>query len=275
MGTAFAPGQEVFLDDGRVCVYVASTDGEHVVRPIYTYEDEEPRLGKPMSVRDVFPTEPIAKYSDKIVALRTEEAALREKVRAARAESEAFAKEERDRRNRIAAHGHLKTLDDFLAGRITHAVCERNQSVTIQPFAALKEGREFNRYDRAIITLKESNRRDGSMAWGMEGVYAINDWCVSKEEAIAVAAERLAAQCEQARNPSRGTFVNPETVADNYQRLGLECPADILALATKRRIEAAEIAAGKAHAAAQLADKQLAIAKAAAAHPNHSEGAGE
>lgn len=255
---AFQSDQEVFLESGQVCIYVAYSDGEHIVRPIFERDDSEPHIGKPLTVREVFASEPIAKYSENIAKAHAELNALQEKIAAARAEANTFAKDERERKDRLAAHNLLGPLDDFLAGRITHAVVERYGMLRVKTVAAAKEDREFGRYDRALISLRETSARDGRLTWQMESAHGANNWCTSAEAAAAVAQAILEQRCKDLRNPSyHGPSLNPELVETSYRNIGATCPADIAEMARQQRESTAE---------RSLTQARTALAQAEAAH---------
>lgn len=186
MAAQHTSGDQVFLDSGQIVEFVAAVPEGVIVRPIFGDEDEEPHYGKPITVSAVYAEAPVPKFSAEVVALHEQAAALRADLAAMRAERVLFEREEQARRERIALHGHLKTLDDFLAGKITHVVTAQYDNVRVRTIDAAMADREFQS-SQPLVCL-EGKLSCGRATWTINNRgYETFCACTSDAEAVAVA----------------------------------------------------------------------------------------
>ena len=77
----FVTGDEVYLDDGRIAIFVCKDRDGLIVRPILDEGDDEnePSYGRPLVVRQVYQEPPQERYSAEVARLREQQAALVEK----------------------------------------------------------------------------------------------------------------------------------------------------------------------------------------------------
>lgn len=219
--TTFKNGDTVYLIDGQEAEYVAASDGDHIVRAIYDYEDREPHYDKPHTVREVFATPPTARYDERIGKLQADVEALEARAKAARVASQAFEREESARRERIRLHGQLELIDNLLSGKITHVVERSYGSVKVTSIADAVKG-EYTYSDLVGLNLKAS--RDGkSVRWtiGDTGRWAIP--CTSLEAAREVATKAI----EQEFEGHRKSGGYSEDLLRLYANLGNTPPADL------------------------------------------------
>jgi len=124
-------GDTVYNQHGQVAVLVASTCGEHLVRPVFEDEDGE-HEGDVETWRTVFRTPPAPKLDAETAEAEKRLAELNAKVSALRQEQNALMSNEKARMDRIKQHDGLELLDRYLAGEITHYVAVHDYYPTVQ-----------------------------------------------------------------------------------------------------------------------------------------------
>jgi hypothetical protein len=248
------PGDEVYLEDGRIAGFVASAPDGFIVRPIIE-SDEGGWPGKPILVARVSREEPADKISPVIAELRTAEADLRAKVFALRAEAMDLERAQLDRRAHIAQHGHLETLDNFLSGKITHAVTrEYDDKFYVQDLSeAAQDERSYS--SLRLISLVGSLRGGTLTSWSIEGRSGHFVPATSREAAVAIAASQIEKEFSDHR---AGRRVNVVNLVASCKRIGLPIPADMAAIVAAAAHEAAANAVRKAEQSLEVARAQLA-----------------
>jgi hypothetical protein len=238
-----APGDEVYDIHGRAASYIArSVHGGHVVQVIYEHEDCEPSYGDPEIWREVFSKPPAEKLHGEIARLQNllaaEQAAL-DAVRKMRADEDREYATRTAERKRFA---QLKKLDDYIARKITHFVCERYYSsgVEIQTFEQAMTSNE-SRYDKKLRLLSLYGGSDGDLSWHVDsysdGSGGGSGWyfpATSYEEAVTIAAQRL----DERYRKMRGSDPDRERcyasgLAASARKLGLDVPEDVAAWASE------------------------------------------
>lgn len=198
-------GDNGMLYDRAGNEYRAVTTGE--VGPdailVYTQIDEgdgdqydgELRLAD----RDALHAEPPkAKVDAEIAGLNLECIKLREKIWAHREELDGFEKDADDRMAKLKQHKALGRLDDFLAGKITHFVEDREwQPPAIIAAEDATTDQRVDRHPLRLLTL--FGKTNGDLEWGLNeysggsGHNTAVTPCVSLAEALEVV-ERLFAE---------------------------------------------------------------------------------
>lgn len=124
--TAFTVGQTCYLIDGDAVEYLGSISTGHLVRHVYSPDEEEgeeePRFGRPFETRAVYAEPPVAVHDQATRDAMEKLADLRRQVNAAALE---LAEAKRGRENAlktIGAYPDLVPLGEWLRGEITHIV---------------------------------------------------------------------------------------------------------------------------------------------------------
>lgn len=226
-------GDEVYDIHGRAASYIANSAHGHVVEAIYETEDGEPSYGKPEVWREVFSSPPTAKLHSEIAELeaklnttRTELYQIQEQRRIEDREYAARAAE----RKRFA---QLETLDDFIAGKITHFLVIEGyaERISIQTFEEFMVSKE-DRWDRKLRLLSLFGRSNGDLAWYVDhysdGSGGSNGRCfpaLSYEDAVRLASEWLDGRYADVRTKEH-KHASLE-LANAAERFGLSVPDDI------------------------------------------------
>lgn len=255
-----ASGDEVYDIHGQAASYVANSAHGHVVEPVYEDEDGEPHYGKPQVWSEVFSSPPtaklhseIAELEDKLNATRTELYQVQEQRRT---EDSAYVA----RLNERKRFKQLQTLDDFIAGKITHffVVEGYGERMSIQTFDQFMVSSE-DRYERKLRLLSLFGGSKGDLGWYVDrysdGSGGSNGRCfpaLSFEDAVRLASEWIDERYVALRkNEHKHSSLELAKAAASF---GLNVPEDVSQWAT----QTADAAHAKnlEHARKQVADAQ-------------------
>ncbi|SDH11129.1 hypothetical protein SAMN05216466_107139 [Paraburkholderia phenazinium] len=230
-------GDEVFDIRGRAASYVALTLDGHVVQPIYTRGDEgDEYYGAPEVWREVFSTPPVEKLHGEIAAMQSRLATERASLDAVR---KTRGDEDREYAARAAERKRftqLQTLDDFIAGKITHffvveGYAERMSIQTFEQFMKPKDNDGFS-YDRKMRLLSLFGGSNGDLAWYVDrysdGSGGSSGRCfpaISYEDALAHAAQWINGRVAEIRKQEKK--YQALDLANSAEKLGLAVPDDI------------------------------------------------
>lgn len=165
--------------------------------------------------------------ADKLDAARKELAAIREEIRTAESGRQEILA-------RISQKRGLERIDDFLSGRIRYVVMNQFGRVKVLPLEQCTcEGDDKHRDLKLISLFGDSN---GNVFWRANqykdgsGCWHEIDLCLSRDEAMAVAAQRLSDLCES---------YHLDNVVASAKELGIPLSPDVLAKWRDRRLQAA------------------------------------
>lgn len=226
-------GDEVYDIHGQAASYVANSAHGHVVEPVYEDEDGEPHYGKPQVWLEVFGSPPTAKLHSEIAELEAKLNATRTELQQVqeqrRTEDSAYAA----RLNERKRFKQLQTLDDFIAGKITHffTVEGYGERMAIQTFDEFMVSKE-DRYDRKLRLLSLFGGSKGDLAWYVDrysdGSGGSNGRCFparSYEDAVRHASEWIEGRYAEVRkNEHKHASLD---LANAAERFGLKVPDDI------------------------------------------------
>lgn len=226
-------GDEVYDIHGRAASYVALTSSGHVVEPIYEHEDYAPTYGKPETWSEVFATPPVEKLHAEVAELQKQVAASRTELNAIHDERMAMDRAFAARKAERAQFDQLKTLDDFIAGKITHffVVEGYGEHMSIQTFDDfMKETSE--RYGRKLRLLSLCGESNGDLSWrvdsysdGSGGSHGRCFPALSFEEAVTHAAKWLDIRYIECRKQERKH--SALSLANEAAKFHLPVPDDI------------------------------------------------
>lgn len=254
-------GDRVYLETGQAVSFIAKLEDGVVVRAIYD-GDDEPYLGKPFTTTRVFQTEPVAEWSERVLALDVEAQRIREQIKALQAEK----KEEERLKALRAKNPDAKRLDDFLAGRITHVVLSDYSGPRVMTLdAALKPIEDDYNTRGKLRLLHLYGDRDKMIHWALDrytygpgsSEQTIYPFC-SEDEAKEKAREIIAAHLDKWReSPNKHQF------SFNYwlpriAALGDELPADVVEWQHAEDLKRAQDQLSKAEAEAAAARERIA-----------------
>ncbi len=272
----FAPGNTVYSIGGHKATYVSSIKGGHIVRPLYDtccgggdevdcHEEE----GDLTEWDTVYAKPPVEKLHAEVAALDAQLAAKRAELDEERKVQRELDEAMRARKDRIAQHEHLKRLDDYVSGRITHYVAYETGYSNHVGILSVDEAKDED-YHRefGLLTIQASRGwyGDRKIEWhlnrkGKDG-YSKDEKvipCCSHQEAIdrvTVIYETLLKEWREAvKDTARHYSRSTDKVRQAAKVIGVAVPDDVLA--HDRATE--EAAAQKALVEAQ---KQLAAAQA-------------
>lgn len=257
-----APGDEVYDIHGRAATYVARASTGHIVEPIHEHEEyDEPIYGSPETWKEVFSSPPTQK-------LHAEVAEVEAKLNAARKELYAIQAQRHDEDRAYAARvkerekfAQLKTLDDYIAGKITHFFVvegygERMSIQTADQFLKANPERDWDRSLRLVSLFGDSK---GNLSWcvdrysdGSGGSHGRCFAATSYEEALEHASKWLDRRYAEVRKEEHKHVSS--ALAEAASRLKLPLPDDIAEWARQANAKTRET--NLAYARKQLADAQ-------------------
>jgi hypothetical protein len=236
----FNKGDIVFTSDGQQVQYIAEVDGEHIVRPQLSGDDEDSFFGDPVSVELVFASAPKEVYDQTIADLNKQIEALTDRKDELEDEIRRSRTDETARKKRIMVNAALTRIDEFLAGKITHLVIDR-YGIEIVPFDKAMED-DYSRRDLKLLTLY--GRTNGNLAW-MLNQYSDGSgskyqaWpCTSMEEARTMAAAIIEAYYIEFRKSGANEW-NTSNAVKSAQKLGFPVPLDIWQAVKAARVKEA------------------------------------
>lgn len=263
----FKAGETVYSQHGQEAEFIACTEGEYIVRPVYE-DDDGPRAGVVETWHDVFRTPPAPKLDAETAAAEKRLTDLQEEIRKARDERHAFDKDAEARKARIKQHEALAELDRYLAGEITHyvAVSDYGAGVQILTVAETMENYPSN-YQYGMLTLYPHKDWSRGISWSLNykssercyGKTARVYLCCGEDEAKAKVAEVLRGQCAEMLTKKPDNRYGADSLIALCRTHGVEVPVELsdAAEAMRRAQLAKELAEHQAKAAA--IEKQLAI----------------
>lgn len=232
--SGFKSGDTVFDIHGREATYLALGADGHVVQTKYEHDDyDEPLYGQPEVWRDIYRSPPTVK-------LHGEVAEIEAKLNAARAELNQIREQRRQedgiyaaRTNERKRFAQLKTLDEFIAGQITHffVVEGYGERMSIQTFDAFMVSKE-DCYERKLRLLSLFGGSKGDLAWYVDrysdGSGGSNGRCfpaLSYEDAVRLASEWIEGRYADLRkNEHKHSSLDLAKAAVSF---GLSVPDDI------------------------------------------------
>lgn len=281
-------GQRVYGEHGEEAVYVGTVDGKHVVCPIVFETNYE---GEPMEVessetvwRKAYAEPPKPKLQQQVANAAAELAEVLRRVEDARGAVRGLqnevraATEERDRlRKTLRDVPALKRLDQFLSGRITHAVLLCGYDVPkVVTWESMKQRDSDRSYEKPAFPLVSLfGKSDGNLECRINrysdgsGSWTTFIPCESEEEAKAIAlseAEKLIAGWDGKGWPHRAV--------EAAKAFGLQLPAEMQKLVVARARDAlarAEKDAQELKATAERARAALLAAEVALADAGNSQ----
>ncbi len=166
MTNTFKAGDTVYSEHGEEGEFIASTQGEYLVRPIYEDDDYGPTTGEVTTWKRVFRTPPKPKLDAETAAAEQKLSALRAEINKLHSERHAFDNEERARKERIKMHEELADLDKFLSGQITHYVSVNQYRPEVEIIAiedTLEQHGSY--YDYGLLKLYPRKGWDKKVQW--------------------------------------------------------------------------------------------------------------
>ena len=275
MSKTFNKGDVVYDIHGREGLYVGRVGQGHAVEPSYEHdedEDEGPYYGDVQTWRDVYTKPPTEKLHAEVAEIEAQISAAQQRLKltrdAQRGEDEQFKARAAVRKQ----FAQLQTLDDFIAGKITHIVVQEDYSsrVAIHEAAKLLQSTE-DRYDRKLRMLSLYGDSKGNLAWNLSrysdgsGSNSQSGHCwpaVSLEDARQKASEWLDERYTEWRKEDWNSKSRASEYAACAASFGFSVPDDVAAHAAKidaaykaNRIESARKDLEKAKAALALLEK--------------------
>jgi hypothetical protein len=259
MGATFSNGATVYDRHGRSGRYVAAVAAGHVVEQLYRHdeddEDSEPYAGPVQTWPEVFAKPPTEEVHAEVRALEQRAADLRKQIDGMREERRALDADHKARAERIKRHAQLQTLDDFIAGRITHFVVIDGYGAKVQDAAAALESDENGRWSKALRLLSLYGGTNGDLMWklnrysdGSGGSSEVIP-CLSFDEAMAAARQRVSADMEALRPLAADRPWQLTSTLKNAADLGMEVPADLAAIVAAYQLKSARETLEKAREA--------------------------
>ena len=230
---AFTPsaGEFVFAANGRKCLYVAPSASGHCVKfGVYTDEEEE-HFYELSEVDQVFAHAPTSIYDEavqnKLTLLKELTDQCQELRKTIRDEEKAFEK----RRTTFNRYSALSHLEDFLDGKLTHAVKRSHGSITVETFDEAFKSKDS--YERDIKLLSLFGRSKGDLSWRVNQYYdgSGSSWteiipCVSLEEAQEKAIALFNQDCEDVRSGKENDYWL-SNLASSAPKIGTTLPPDL------------------------------------------------
>lgn len=235
-------GEEVYLDDGQVAIYVSTEFDGDIVRPILYEGDEEndPSFGRPQLVAKVYRQPPAGRYSADIERLREQQTVLQKEVAALRGKVSSAKAAHAQHVKELQAHPDLTRLADWIAGRVTHVVRHSYGKLEILTFAETFTDKDKHREPGLkLLTLYGmphggvatymNSYRDGS------GSDTAVIPCTSREDAQAVAQKFIDEQVATWRaEPKRAHYLDQFVTC--ALALGLTVPEEVNAYLHAERV---------------------------------------
>jgi hypothetical protein len=233
-------GDTVFDIHGREATYLALGADGHVVQTVYEHDDyDEPRYGQPEVWRDIYRTPPTAKLHGEVAEIEAKLNAARAELNQIRQQRLQEDREYAARVNERKQFAQLKTLDDFIAGKITHffVVEGYGERMSIQTFNEFMVSTE-DRYERKLRLLSLFGGSNGDLGWYVDrysdGSGGSSGRCfpaLSYEDAVRLASEWIEGRYADVRAKEQ-KHASLE-LAKSAERFGLIVPDDIAQWATQ------------------------------------------
>lgn len=230
----FKNGDTVFDIHGREATYLALGADGHVVQTKYEHDDyDEPLYGQPEVWRDIYRSPPTVKLHGEVAEIEAKLNAARAELSQIRQQRHQEDREYAARANERKQFAQLKTLDDFIAGKITHffVVEGYGERMSIQTFDEFMVSKE-DRYERKLRLLSLFGGSKGDLGWYVDrysdGSGGGNGRCfpaLSYEDAVRLASEWIDGRYADLRTKEhKHASLDLSKAAE---RFGLKIPADI------------------------------------------------
>lgn len=261
MTRAYNPGDEVYDIHGRAASYIANSAHGHVVEAIYETDDDGPSYGKPEVWREVFKSPPTAKLHSEIAKLEADLNATRTELYRIQEQRRIEDREYAARTNERKRFAQLQTLDDFIAGKITHffTVEGYSERMSIQTFDEFMVSDE-DKWDRKLRLLSLFGGSKGDLSWYVnrysDGSGGNNSRCfpaLSYEGAVRLASEWIEGRYADIRTKEHKHA--SLDLANAAKRFGFTVPDDIAQWAKQTADTARE--KNLEHARKQLSEAQI------------------
>ena len=231
-------GDICYSDNGQELEYVAHTSGGHIVLPVYengdcSFSEPSQYTGEPFVIRNVYTKPPIEKKLKEIAELDSKLAAKKAELNSVSEEIHKFAREEKDRAQRIKRHKQLELLDFWLQDKITHfaMVPEYGEIFVTTKEIALKKSYSYDR-DIKLLTLYGSSKGDLTFRISQysEGSgSSMTCWPFTNEQDATVYAQKIIS--ERLDRALADIKVNVRDYAElikNAEKLGVGVPEELI-----------------------------------------------
>lgn len=232
--SGFKNGETVFDIHGREATYLALGADGYVVQTKYEHDDyDEPLYGQPEVWRDIYRTPPTVKLHGEVAEIEAKLNAARTELSLIRQQRQQEDREDAARVNERKQFAQLKTLDDFIAGKITHffVVEGYGERMSIQTFDQFMKFDE-DRCERKLRLLSLFGGSKGDLSWYVDrysdGSGGSNGRCfpaLSYEDAVRLASEWIDSRYADVRTKEQ-KHASLE-LQKSAERFGLAVPDDI------------------------------------------------
>jgi len=269
----FKQGQTVYTRDGGKYEYAEPLVGDRVLaRAIMLvdnydgteeYPSDTPTI---LYLSQISAKPPVEAISAEIVKANAELSELQDRIGEKRRELLEEERKNTERFRLLKTYEPLKLVEDFILGKITHFVTDREYGrgvkvVTWDEFMIDKDDRGRNTGDIKLLSL--FGRSKGNLEWRRNTYYdGSGGWnaaipCLSYDEALQAAAEKVEAHWDAYRSGDIKVWLLDDTIK-SAQALNLGVPDDIANAHQVFRREALEGQVAKARE--DLAAKEAALA---------------
>ena len=165
----FKQGDTVYSEHGEQAEFIASTQGEFLVRPLYEDDDYGGTYaGEVTTWKLVFRSPPKPKLDAETAAAQKRLQELQEQVALTEQALRGWANEESSRIERIRLHDELADIDKFLSGQVTHYVSVQQYRPLVEIIAVedtLENHGSY--YDYALLKLYPSRNWNKKVRWSV------------------------------------------------------------------------------------------------------------
>lgn len=272
------PGKTVYGRDGRSAEFVGMVGDRFLVRPIAQFTDWEG--GDSFAITDdlviweqVYPKAPVDVVAAEIVAAKAHLAQLEADASAVTRRILDEAREAAAKRAELSKWDGLDTLEDFLAGRITHLVKVGYGAPSITTLAEELVDRDDNGRERGLKLLTLFGVTEGKLTWGInryrDGSGTNTNIYPAKSHAEAVdICQRLFDEAMPTFRATEGYMHGFNYWIEAASRLGISLPDDLVERWRLHALEGAQASLAKA-----VADVEARAAAVEALRAPSSEGA--
>lgn len=263
-------GDTAYTINGHEVELIAKTpDGKWIAYPIKD-TDEGPQYGRSAEYAKLFAEAPVDRIDQKCAELSQKQSDLEAKIGALTAQATALEREHAERMKRLTGYAGLETFEDCLTGRICWFVTKNYGGISVLSVDdAIKEDHGYR--DTGGIKLVRC------LAWSSEARWSIAAYntggrsfdraypCVTREQAVAKAAEWLSAEFDDYLHERR--HVSIEGALKSADELDIAVPADVSAKYTASQLRRydSSIADMKSKLAAAEAEREKFATTSAAA----------
>lgn len=231
MSDKFTAGDKVYGQDGQEAEFVAKSEGQYIVRPLYE-DDDGSKTGDIQTWPAIFRTPPAPKLDAQTAAAEKRLADVTAKVREMEAAKRVFDADEKGRLERIKQHDQLAELDRYLAGEMTHYVAfhEYYPDVEVIPVGETVESYSSGS-GYGLLTLCPRQHWDKKIYWTVTYKVPSPEYsrtkrvipCCGEEAANAKAAEVLRGYLDEYQaNPDKRHY--SDMLVKSCQKFGVTVP---------------------------------------------------